>query len=275
MVQSAKKEVQNYWEKGSCGEAYTEGSLTEVEAFSKQAQVRYRLEPYLKSFAQFEEGAGKKVLEIGVGMGADHLEWAKSKPALLQGIDLTKRAVNFTINRLNLYKFTPNIQQSDAESLPFNDKTFDIVYSWGVLHHSPHTQKAFNEVCRVLKPQGVARVMVYHTWSLTGLMLWARYALLKGRPFTSLATIYAQYLESPHTKAYTKGQIRHMFQQAGFKPQNISVRIQLNHGDLLEGTVGQRHKGKLLNVAKALWPRPLFKLFTPFLGLYLLIEAKK
>jgi ubiquinone/menaquinone biosynthesis C-methylase UbiE len=83
------------------------------------------------------------------------------------------------------------------------DGTFDLVYSWGVLHHSPDTARAVAEVLRVLKPGGTAKVMIYSTYSLVGFMLWARYALLRLRPLTSLADIYAKFLESPGTKAYT------------------------------------------------------------------------
>jgi hypothetical protein len=128
-------------------------------------------------------------------------------------------------------------------------------------------------VHRVLKKGGTARLMIYHTWSLTGLLLWVRYALLKGKPFTGIGEIYSRYLESPGTKAYTVAGARQLCRQAGFKACTVS--IQLNHGDLLEGAVGQRHQGAALNLLKQVWPRSLIKACLPFLGLYLLIEAKK
>lgn len=308
--QARKHDVQVFWNTASCGEEGYAIGPDEASRLAAQAQARYRLEPYLKPFARFAEGQGKDVLEIGVGMGADHLEWAKSGPKSLTGVDLTPRAVAFTQARFNhalevvqkgkshgrgareggyprsplegalggesgsTKAFTPsNLQVADAENLPFRNESFDLVYSWGVLHHSPDTPKAFAEACRVLRKGGTARIMVYHTWSLTGLMLWARFALLKGKPRTSMAQVYSTYLESPGTKAYTTSQARELCRQAGFSA--CTVHIQLNHGDLLEGSVGQRHQGRLLNVAKALWPRPLFKALTPFLGLYLMIEATK
>ncbi len=94
----------------------------------------------------------------------------------------------------------------DAEALAFPDEHFDIVYSWGVLHHSPNTHLAINEVKRVLRVGGVAKIMVYHTWSFVGYMLWVRYALLRGRPWLGVSYIYSHYLESPGTKAYTMEQ---------------------------------------------------------------------
>ncbi len=268
-----KQDVKAFWNTASCGEEGYAIGPDEAARLTAQAEARYRLEPYLKPFAKFAEGQGCDVLEIGVGMGADHLEWAKSNPKSLTGVDLTDRAVAFTQARFKLTGHTSQLQVADAENLPFKPESFDLVYSWGVLHHSPDTPRAFREVCRVLRKGGTARIMIYHTWSLTGLMLWARFALLKGKPLMSMESIYSTYLESPGTKAYSKSQAKELCRQAGFS--SCKVHIQLNHGDLLEGSVGQRHKGRLLSLAKALWPRPLFRVFTPFLGLYLMIEAKK
>lgn len=97
--------------------------------------------------------------------------------------------------------------------------------------------------------------MIYHKWSLTGYMLWARYGLLAGRPFRSLTDIYASHLESPGTKAYSADDARLMFDRFA----HVTIRIQLGHGDLLQGAVGQRHRGILLTVAKRIWPRWLLK----------------
>jgi len=268
-----KQSVQKFWNTASCGEEGYALGADEAERLNAQAQARYRLEPYLKPFARFAEGQGKDVLEVGVGMGADHLEWARSNPKSLSGIDLTERAIAFTAARFKQAGKKSDLQTGDAENLPFKPNSFDLVYSWGVLHHSPDTPKAFAEVVRVLRPGGTARIMIYHTWSLTGLMLWARFALLRGKPRTSMAEIYSQYLESPGTKAYTRGQAEELCKRAGFSTCRVS--IQLNHGDLLQGSVGQRHKGPLLSLATKIWPRWLFRTLTPHLGLYLLIEAKK
>jgi ubiquinone/menaquinone biosynthesis C-methylase UbiE len=269
---TSKTAVRDFWNRASCGEeAYALGR-TEAEKLNAQARERYKLEPYLAPFARFGDGKDKTVLEIGVGMGADHLQWARAKPKALYGVDLTPRAVALTEARFKLAKLRSILRVADAEKLPFKPHTFDIVYSWGVLHHSPGTPKAFAEVHRVLKKGGTARIMIYHTWSLTGLLLWVHYALLKGRPM-GMAEIYSRYLESPGTKAYTIGGAKELCRQAGFK--SCKVSIQLNHGDLLEGAVGQRHQGAALNVLKRIWPRPFIKACLPFLGLYLLIEAKK
>lgn len=269
--QALKQEVHDHWNQRSCGEGYAE-TYAGFD-LSAQERERYALEPYLPGFARFEDGAGKDVLEVGVGMGADHLMWARSGPRSLFGVDLTDRAVQFTTTRLRGAGFVSDIRQADAENLPFPDNHFDIVYSWGVMHHSPATERCFADACRVLKPGGVARIMVYHTRSLVGLMLWARYGLLAGRPSRTMAEIYHDHLESPGTKAYTVKEAHGMMKAAGFSA--VSVRVQLSHGDLLEGQVGARHEGALLRLAKRMWPRPLLRVIGKNFGLYLLIEARK
>jgi SAM-dependent methyltransferase len=264
-----KAEVRGFWNAGSCGEVYA-GGLTAEEGFRAHAEARYRLEPYIRDFARFEEGCGQDVLEVGVGMGADHLEWAKSRPHHLAGIDLTARAVAWTTQRLATYGFESEVQEADAEHLPFLDDSFDIVYSWGVFHHSPNTARAFREAHRVLRPGGRLRAMIYHRPSIVGMMLWARYGLAAGRPGRRLNDIYAHHLESPGTKGYTVSEARRMLAPFGA----CQIRPAVSFGDLLMGEVGQQHIGSALVIAKRLWPRLLIRRI-PALGLYLLIEAQK
>ena len=210
-------------------------------------------------------------MEIGVGMGADHVEWAKSGPRSLTGIDLTPAGIEYTRQRLGVYGLSSRLEVGDAENLPFPDESFDIVYSWGVLHHSPDTARAIREVLRVLRPRGVARIMIYHKYSLVGYMLWLRYGLLRGRPFRSLSSIYAEHLESPGTKAYSLEEARQMFQ--GFS--SVHARSYLCIGDTLEGSAGQRHPSLLLTVVRAIWPRKLVRRFFPNHGLTLIIDATR
>lgn len=266
---ATKDDVRDFWDAASCGETYA-GDNSDA-GMLRSYKIRYLLEPYIPTFAKFETGEGKDVLEIGVGMGADHLRWAQSQPRLLCGIDLTPRAIEWTRKRLALGKLNSKLQVADAENLPFPDASFDIVYSWGVLHHSPNTRKAFSEAARVLRPGGTARIMIYHTRSLTGFMLWARYSA-KERRLLSLRHVYSTYLESPGTKAYTVAEAKALCRDAGFS--KVVTKVQLGTGDLLLGAAGQRHQGRMLSLVKAIWPRPLFRLFTPGLGLFLMIEAK-
>jgi SAM-dependent methyltransferase len=266
-MQQAKQAVRDFWDAQACGEVYAEGTDLR-ERLEAQASVRYGLEPFIFRFARFAEAAGRSVLEIGVGMGADHLEWARSRPALLAGIDLTPRAIRLTRSRLELEGATTSLHVADAERLPFADDSFDIVYSWGVLHHSPDTAAAVAEVYRVLKPGGRAAVMIYHRDSILGRLLWLRYGMLRG---VSIDETYARHLESPGTKAYSRAAAEQLF--ARFSRTEITV--ELSAGDLLTGAAGQRHDGPALRVARAVWPRRILRRIAAGKGLFLLVSAFK
>ena len=264
-----KKQVHDFWNNASCGEDLYLKDNTQ-EGYLAHAKKRYELEPIIKDFAEFNLYKNKEVLEIGVGLGAEHYEFAQAG-AKLKGIDLTERAILHTSQRLNLFGLKSDLATGDAETLPYPDNSFDLVYSWGVLHHSPDTPKAISEVYRVLKKGGEAKVMIYHKYSLIGYMLWIRYALLKLKPFTSLAEIYSHYLESPGTKAYSVKEAGNMFSCFEY----VKIKTILGHGDLLTSAVGQRHRGMGLNIAKAIWPRWFFKAFMKSHGLAMLISTKK
>lgn len=268
-VEDNKQQVFEFWDEASCGEELYLTS-TQKSGYEDQAKSRYKLEPYILEFAKFEQSKGKRVLEIGVGLGADHQQFAESG-AILTGIDLTKRAIENTRNRLEHFKLQSSLSVGDAENLSFSDETFDMVYSWGVLHHSPNTPRAISEVLRVLKSGGTAKIMIYSKWSMVGIMLWIRYALLKLRPWMTITEIYSRYLESPGTKAYTITEAQILMKS--FTDRKIWTV--LTHGDLLDSLAGQLHTGPLLNLARRIWPRWIIRTFFPTSGLFMLIEARK
>lgn len=264
-----KEAVRSFWDAASCGEElYLAGS--EAEDFEQQAKARYQLEPYIADFAGFTKTSGQRVLEIGVGLGADHEQFARAG-ARLTGIDLTDRAIENTRRRLSVFGLASDLKVADAEKLPFADGSFDMVYSWGVIHHSPDTPQAAREILRVLAPGGRFAVMIYHRYSMVGYMLWLRYGLARLRPFTSLDTIYSRYLESPGTKAYSVEEAKALF--AGAK--DVRAWTVLTHGDLLEGAAGQRHTGAVLSLARKVWPRGLIRKTMPTQGLFLLVQGTK
>lgn len=268
-MSAGKTDVHDFWNAASCGEALYLPSADRA-GYEEQARRRYSLEPCIPELARFDAAAGRRVLEIGVGLGADHQRYAAAG-AELYGVDLTERAVEHSQRRLRAFGLSSQLAVGDAEQLTFAADSFDIVYSWGVVHHSPDVARAIAEIHRVLRPGGELRVMIYHKWSLVGLMLWTRYALLALRPWRSLAWIYAHYLESPGTKAYSVRAARRLF--AVFA--DVRIRTVLSHADLLESEAGQRHRGRLLTTAARLWPRSLIRRCLPGLGLYMLIEARK
>ena len=186
-----KDAVRGFWESEACGERYGH----------EQDRVRYELEPEILRFADFDSARGKRVLEIGVGMGADFLRWARAG-AIATGIDLTERAVELTRKRLSEDGLEADVKVADAEHLPFPDGSFDLVYSWGVLHHTPDPNRAIAEAQRVLAPGGHLRLMLYHRRSWVAAAAWARFGLLRGNPLMSIRNAVAE-VESPGTQAFT------------------------------------------------------------------------
>ena len=141
-----KTEVQEFWDAEPCGSRY----LGTREDFEAHARARHELEPFIREFAGFESAAGKRVLEIGVGMGPDYLEWLKAG-ARATGIDLSRASLERARRRCEMAGYSPDLQEADAEHLPFPENTFDIVYSYGVMHHSPDTAQCIREARRVLR----------------------------------------------------------------------------------------------------------------------------
>jgi ubiquinone/menaquinone biosynthesis C-methylase UbiE len=258
-----KEQVRDFWNSEPCGTRYLAGS----EALSLHATTRYATEPHIRNFAQFEAARGARVLEIGVGMGADYFEWLKAG-AHATGIDLSASSIAQARRRCELAGYKSDLKVADAENLPFEDNAFDIVYSYGVMHHSPDTQRCLDEAWRVLKPGGQARIMLYHHPSLTGLMLWLRFGLIHGK---SMRRSVAEHLESPGTKSFTKSDVFHMMKQF----DNVSVEQVFSPGDLLLHKPSARFNKISYRMIWGLYPRFLARRLGRKLGLFLLISASK
>lgn len=120
---------------------------------------------------------------------------------------------------------------ADAEHLPYGDNTFDLVYSWGVIHHSPDTFKCLQELIRVTKPGGTIKVMIYNRYSLFALYRWILAGLFKGKPFRSLSHVLFYDQESLGTKAYTYKEVKKMI--APLPVSVVSLQAPVTQHDLL------------------------------------------
>jgi len=229
--QKLKSQVCDYWNQASCGTEVTNEEKFTPAYFEQIEDFRYTIEPEIFSFAQFTRFRGKKVLEVGVGAGSDFTQWVRAG-AHATGIDLTQEALDNTRHRLRLQGLEPEeLRVADAENLPFDDNTFDLTYSWGVIHHSPDTQRCLQEIIRVTKPGGQIRVMIYNRRSLFAYYRYLLAALFKGKPFQSLSKVLFNHQESVGTKAYTFKQVRAMFKNQPVQDLKISAPV-TNH-DLL------------------------------------------
>ncbi len=207
------EQVRQFWEAEICGtnpDLIGQAPMQSHEWYEAIEKHRYEVEPFIHAVAQFTRYHGKKVLEVGVGAGTDHLQWARAG-AECYGVDLTDAAVEATRQRLALYGFTSQLQRTDAEHLPFEDATFDMVYSWGVIHHSERPEAIVAEIHRILKPGGEFVGMMYQRPALASWDLWLKHGLLRGKPLRSLRDVIWHHMESIGTKAYTVNELRTMF----------------------------------------------------------------
>ena len=222
MIPKEKELVRQYWDDVPCGTGsitYPEGS---AEYFEAIAENRNRLEPFIADYARFDKWAGRKVLEVGCGVGSDLLRFARVG-AQVVGIDLSPKSVFLAKSRLHAYNCRGDVLVADAEKLSFKDNEFDLTYSWGVLHHTPNPARAIQEIYRVTKPGGEICIMLYHRHSLVALQLYLLFGLFALRPRRSLKDIIASHHESPGTKAYSVAEARRMF--SAFKDLEIEVHL--------------------------------------------------
>lgn len=210
-----KREVQAYWDAHPCGTQFTDLEWGSREFFEQVETFRYTLQPFMRRMIGFEKYRGKRLLEIGCGLGTDLLQFARGG-ARVTGIDLTPASIELARKRFSLYGVKGDLQVADAEHLPFPDGSFDVVYSFGVLHHTPDTQRAIDEVFRVLKPGGEMILMLYHKHSwhvLAGVPLTAIAQWLRGRAASGSAEEWVRIYDgrdNPLGKAYTKSEVRTM-----------------------------------------------------------------
>lgn len=156
-----KARVRAFWQAHPCGTKFTDAEIGTREFFELVEAHRYAKESHIPQAADFANAGGLSVLEIGCGLGTDGAQFARAG-ADYTGVDLTEAAVELARRRFELFGLPGSFCVADAEHLDFSDESFDLVYSHGVLHHTPDTAGAIREVHRVLKPGGRAIVMLYH-----------------------------------------------------------------------------------------------------------------
>lgn len=230
-MEGLKKEVCDYWNEQVCGSQTTDKAKYSKEYFDEIENHRYLVESEILSFAQFANFSGKKVLEVGIGAGTDFTQWVRAG-AKAYGIDLTSEAIEHVNRRLAIYGLkAEEVRVADCEALPYESNSFDLVYSWGVIHHTPNTQKALGEIIRVTRSGATCKIMIYNRHSLYAFYLWARKALLMGRPWKSFSWCIYNFMESTGTKAFTKKEVALML--ASLPVEGIRIQPVLTYYDKL------------------------------------------
>jgi SAM-dependent methyltransferase len=216
-----KQRARDQWGTDPCGAVYgQERQFGTREFFDDVERHRYEeYAPWMPTVMEFDNFAGKRLVEIGCGMGTDLMQFARGG-AVCTGIDLTPRSIEISRHRFELYDMPGDFLLADAECLPFDDNNFDVYYSNGVLHHTPDTLAAIREAHRVLMPGGIAKVMLYHrsSWGYW-IELMMRQGIIHRELFKGLtpSDIMSKYVEfndgggRPLVKAYTRREARTLF----------------------------------------------------------------
>ena len=234
-MESLKEQVREFWNRQSCGTENVVAPKFSREYFEQLEAHRYFDQAYIHSFAQFTRYRDKRVLEVGFGPGTDFIQWLRAG-AKTSGIDLTQEALAHLQQRIAVYGLPEpeSIRVADAENLPFESDSFDLGYSFGVLHHSPNTEQAIAELVRVVKPGGDLKIMLYNRHCIYALGQWVKHALLRGRPWKGLAWVLWNHLESIGTKGYTRSELGKIF--AGLPVEYLRVHSEITSADVLSAS---------------------------------------
>lgn len=227
-----KQKVHDFWNRQSCGAYASQAEKHTKSYFEDIEEFRYREQPYIHEFAQFTRYHGKNVLEVGFGAGTDFTQWLRAG-ANATGIDLTQEAVANLTHRIAVYGL-PQPKQfgvGNAENLEFPANTFDLGYSFGVLHHSPNTEKAIHELVRVVRPGGDVKIMVYNRRCICAFKYWVKYALLRGKPWKSFYWALWNHMESIGTKSYSRQELKKIF--TALPLQDIRIHTYVTSADYM------------------------------------------
>ncbi len=199
-----------YWDRRPCNLNHGTSAVGSL-AWSRQVSKRkYFVEPHIPEFAQFRRWCAKRVLEIGCGIGTDTIEFLRVG-AHVCAIDISDNSLRLARARVDLefgkYSSVPNFWNFDAEEMLPCDH-YDLIYSFGVLHHTPHPEKVLAQAYQLLREDGELRVMLYAKWSIKN--------LLREQPEAQAGC--------PLVKFYSAWEARKLLWSCGFKIVSIQKR---------------------------------------------------
>jgi 2-polyprenyl-3-methyl-5-hydroxy-6-metoxy-1,4-benzoquinol methylase len=265
--------VREYWNSRPCNIRHSTKPVGTREYYDEVEARKYFVEPHIPQFAEFERWNGKKVLEIGCGIGTDTINFARAG-AQVTAVDLTERSLEVARQRARVFGLEHRVQfiQADAERLSETVpvEPYDLVYSFGVIHHTPNPSRVLDEIRKYVTPDSSVKIMVYNRWSWK--VLWILFAYGKGR-FWKLDRLIAEYSEAqtgcPVTYSYSLTEGRRWFEDHGFRVTDVMVDHIFPY-DIAE-YVQYRYK--------VVWyfrwmPKPLFRALERAFGWHLCLTAK-
>jgi len=209
---STLSEVQNYWDSRPCNIRHSKSEIGTRAYFEEVEARKYFVEPHIPAFADFASWKGKRVLEIGCGIGTDAINFARAGAAYT-GVELSIASLELTRKRFEVFGLkSHNLLIGNAEEIAdlFPGQIFDLIYSFGVLHHTPSIESSLASIRKISGPETILKIMVYAKNSYKQAMI------DNGRDQPE-----AQF-GCPIANSFTKGEITELLNVAGFEANNIS-----------------------------------------------------
>ena len=266
-------DVQQYWDARPCNIRHSTKPVGSKEYFDEVEARKYFVEPHIPAFADFERWKGKRVLEVGCGIGTDSINFARAG-AELTAVELSSESLRIAEQRADVMGVADRIRfvQANAEELTsaLDKEPYDLVYSFGVVHHTPHPERALAEMRALTAPGGTLKLMVYHrrSWKV----FWIVAGQGRGR-FWKTDELVAEHSEAqtgcPVTYSYTRGEGRELVERSGFRVRDVSVDHVFPYR--IRDYVDYRY----VKEPYFRWmPEPLFRAFERRFGWHLLVTAE-
>ena len=265
--------VQEFWDDRPCNVRHSPREVGSREYFDEVERRKYFVEPHIPRFAEFSRWRGKDVLEIGCGIGTDTIRFARAG-ASVTAVELSERSLDLARRRAQVYGLEDRVEfrLGNAEELStfLPCRPYDLVYSFGVIHHTPHPERVLEQLRRYTEPGSVVKIMVYHrrSWKVAQILL----SEARGR-FWRLNEAVARHSEaqtgSPVTYTYTRREGRELLERHGFRP--LSAEVEHIFPYRVEDYVNYRYRKSWPFRAM---PRPLFRALERRFGWHLCLTAQ-
>jgi 2-polyprenyl-3-methyl-5-hydroxy-6-metoxy-1,4-benzoquinol methylase len=219
--------VRDYWNARPCNIRHSTAPIGTREYFDQVEARKYFVENHIPRFAEFPRWRGKKVLEIGCGIGTDTINFARAG-AQVTAVELSDNSMELARTRASVFglgdriRFCPGNAEQLSAFLPF--QPYDLIYSFGVIHHTPHPGAVLQQLRKYARPGTIIKIMVYHRHSYK--VAWILLTEGKGR-FWKLPELVAKNSEAqtgcPVTYTYTRHEGRQLLERHGFRVTDVRV----------------------------------------------------
>lgn len=220
--------VREFWDRRPCNLRHSASPVGSRQYFEEVEARKYFVEPHIPAFADYGRWAGKTVLEIGCGLGTDTINFARAG-AQVTAVDLSPRSLELARQRAKVFGVQDRIRflEADAERLSqvLLPSTYDLVYSFGVIHHSPHPDRVLAEVRRhYVGPHSTLKIMVYHrrSWKVLSILLHEAHGAW-WRLEEAIARSSEAQSGSPVTYTYTRRSVDELLARQGFRTTEMFV----------------------------------------------------